>query len=80
MGGGWGGCGMYGGSGEAHTGFWWGKLRQRDHLEDMCRWQDNTKMIFKKQNGWRGMDWIDLTLVQRQVVGFCEHDNKPGSS
>jgi len=38
MGGGWGGCGMYGGSGEAHTGFWWGKLRQRDHLEDMCRW------------------------------------------
>jgi hypothetical protein len=22
------------GTGEAYTGFWWGKLRKRDHLED----------------------------------------------
>jgi len=21
-------------SGEVHTGFWWGNLRERDHLED----------------------------------------------
>jgi len=25
-------CSMYGG--EVHTGFWWGKLRERDHLKD----------------------------------------------
>jgi hypothetical protein len=22
------------GRGEVHTGFWWGNLRERDHLED----------------------------------------------
>jgi len=42
------------------TGFWWGNLRDRDHLEDpdlggrvILRW------IFMKWDG--GMDWIDLT-------------------
>jgi hypothetical protein len=45
--------------GEAHTGFWWGNLRERDHLEDpgldrkiILRW------IFKKWDGV--MDLIDL--------------------
>jgi hypothetical protein len=23
------------GTGEVHTGFWWGDLRERDHLEDL---------------------------------------------
>ena len=48
------------GRGEVHTGFWWGKLRERDHLEDpgiggriILRW------IFRKWNGG-GMDWIGL--------------------
>jgi hypothetical protein len=41
------------------TGFWWGNLRERDHLEDLgvdgriiLRW------IFRKWGG--DMDWIDL--------------------
>ena len=41
-----------------HTGFWWGDLRKRDHLEDprvdgriILRW------IFKK-GSVGGMDWI----------------------
>jgi len=28
-----GACSPYGG-GEVHTGFWWGNLRERDHLEN----------------------------------------------
>jgi len=43
-----------------HTGFWWGNLKERDHLEDqgvdmriILRW------IFRKWDGG-GMDWIDL--------------------
>jgi hypothetical protein len=44
---------------EVYTGFWWGNLRERDHLEDpgvdgsiILRW------IFRKWDG--GMNWIDL--------------------
>ena len=44
----------------AYTGFWWGNLRERDHLEDpdvdgriILRW------IFRKWDGG-GMDWIEL--------------------
>ena len=29
-----GACGMCGGE-EEHTGFWWGSLKERDHLEDL---------------------------------------------
>ena len=30
----WGGMQHVGEKGEAYTGFWWGNLRERDHLED----------------------------------------------
>jgi hypothetical protein len=42
-----------------HTGFWWGNLRERDHLQDpgvdgkmILRW------IFRKWD--YGSEWIDL--------------------
>jgi len=48
------------GRGEVCTGIWWGKQRERDHLEDpgadgriILRW------IFKRVGCW-GMNWIDL--------------------
>ena len=52
-------CSTYGGA-EVRTGFWWGDLRERAHLEDpgidgriILRW------IFMEWDGG-GMDLIDL--------------------
>ena len=48
---------MYGGTGEAYTGIWWGNLRERDHLGDpgidgriTLRW------IFRKLDEEYGLD------------------------
>jgi len=50
----------------AHTGkrrdvygFWWGNLRERDHLEDTRSWEDTIKMDLREV-GWAGIDWIDV--------------------
>jgi hypothetical protein len=52
-------CSAYGGEEICIQGFWWGNLRERDHLESpgadgriILRW------IMRKWDG--GMDWIDL--------------------
>jgi len=41
-----------------HAGFWWGNLRERDHLEDPDIDGKITELLFRKWDG--GMDWIDL--------------------
>jgi hypothetical protein len=42
-----------------HTGFWWGDLRERDHLGHPGVYgRIISKLIFKKWDG--GMDWIEL--------------------
>jgi len=50
--------------GEEYTGFWWGSLRERDHLRDtgvdgriIFRW------IFRKWDVG-GMDWIEMAQVR----------------
>jgi hypothetical protein len=48
------------GRGEAYTGFWWGNLKEGDHLRDPgVRWEDNIKMDLQEV-GCGGMDWVDL--------------------
>jgi hypothetical protein len=43
---------------EVYTGFWWGELMERDHVEDLgVVGRIILKFIFKKWD--RGMDWID---------------------
>jgi hypothetical protein len=42
-----------------HTGFWWGNLTERDHVEDVgVDGRIILKHTFKKWD-W-GIDWIDL--------------------
>jgi len=41
-----GACSTYGGRREVHTRFWWGNLRERDHLED------------PGVDGWKILKWI----------------------
>ena len=41
------------GRGEVHTGFWWGNLRERDHLED-------PGVDGSINNVWGAMVWINL--------------------
>jgi len=46
-------------TGEVCAGFWWGKPRERDNLEDVCvDGRIILKCMFKKWDGV--MNWIDL--------------------
>jgi hypothetical protein len=49
--------------GEVHTGFWWGDLREGDHLEDpVVDVRIKLKRIFKKWDGgaWTGLIWLRI--------------------
>jgi len=59
------------GRGELYTGFWWGNLRERDHLEDqgldgriILRW------IFRKWDGaWTDLFWLRTGTLVNTVGG-----------
>ena len=42
------------------TGFWWGNLRERDHLEDAGIYGKIILRWLFRILGFRGMDWIEL--------------------
>jgi len=47
---------MYRGRREVNSGFWWGNLRERDHLEDPgINGRMILKWIFRKWDGWHGL-------------------------
>ena len=62
-----GACSTYRGKGEVYTGFWWGNLRERDHLEDpdedgriILRW------VFRK---WDVGAWTELIWLRTGTGG-----------
>jgi len=48
------------GRGEMHTGFWWGRLKEGDHLEDLGIEGRIILKLILKNTMWI-MHWIDLT-------------------
>jgi hypothetical protein len=51
------------GKGEVHTGFWWGDLRESDHLRDPdVDGRIIIKWIFTKWDGvaWTGLGWLRI--------------------
>jgi hypothetical protein len=43
-------------------GFWWGNLREREHVEDIGdRWEDNIKLDLKSFGiVWTGLIWLRI--------------------
>ena len=49
---------MYGGE-----VFWWGSLRERDHLGDRGIHDKNSIEMYLLEMGWGGMHWIGLVRM-----------------
>jgi hypothetical protein len=46
---------------EVHAGFWWGDLREKDHLLDVGVNERKLLKMDIQEVGLGGMDWIDLS-------------------
>jgi hypothetical protein len=51
-------------TGEVHTGFWWGDVREIDHLEDLGVWREcNITIDFQEsvmEEAWIGFIWLRI--------------------
>jgi len=66
-------------TGEVHTGFWWGDITEREHLEDPGVYGRITlQLIYRKWDGC--MEWIDLVQNRDRWRGFFECGNEPSGS
>jgi len=63
-------CSTHGGIGEVRTGFWWGNLRERNHLEDPGIDRIILRWIFRKWNG--DMYWIDMAQDRDRWRAFVK--------
>ena len=63
--------------GDVNTGFWWGNLKHRDHLEDLDG-RIILKCILENSDEGHGLDRFGSG--QGQVAGCCECDNEPSGS
>jgi len=64
---------------EVYTGFWWGNLRESDHLKDLGVYSRiKLKWVFKKWNTALGLDWFGSGYGQ--LTGSCEWGNEPSTS
>jgi hypothetical protein len=54
------------GRGKVCTGFWWGNVREGDHLEERRRrWEDNIEMDLREVvlEAWSGSIWLRILTV-----------------
>ena len=74
-----GACSMYGARGEVHTGFWWGNMRERDHLGDPgVDGRIVLKQFFGSGTWGYGLDRAGSGYGQ--VAGTCKYGNEPSGS
>jgi hypothetical protein len=60
-----------------HAGFWWGSLREKNHLEDLgVDVRIIMKWIFKKKDWrWEGRELTLSGSDWRKGAGFCQNGN-----